>query len=246
MKALFSTLPRVCYSLLFIIVMCWIFHVEGGLGFVEDNLFGWHAFLMVVAFPILLTEAMLVWDSSSPFANKRIAHLLLHIGTAIFGLLAMLAIVYYKHVGLSRIFPMFTLFSPHSWMGMLVCCCWLLQFFFGLASRVMSVSPRMKAASSRIHKFFGKAIYVTSLATCAMGFQDMQSSDLAGADLDQVSTMAYNPFSTAAQLACAGCFMLFFLGVSTFAVGEVNHLFRKGKQSAGDSAASLEELTPES
>ena len=71
--------------------------------------------------------------------------------------------------------------------------------------------------SHRWHVLWGKAIFITALATCALGFQDMQSSDLS-VDVDD---MAYQPFSVWANYACAAVLMLLVFGVAVLAVSDM-------------------------
>jgi len=99
-----------------------------------------------------------------------------------------------------------------------------------------SLSLDNKRTLAKIHVYLGKIIYVTGLATCALGLQDMQSSDLASStplmpgpidsySMDQTvivsgnSTMnltGYFPDSLEAQCSCAGTILLFLLGIATF------------------------------
>jgi len=83
--------------------------------------------------------------------------------------------------------------------------------------------------SGNIHSFLGKIVYATGLATCAMGFQDMQGSDLSSSmppmndtqmammNMTMGDDMGYSPTSTLAQSACACVLLITFCGIATFA-----------------------------
>jgi hypothetical protein len=94
----------------------------------------------------------------------------------------------------------------------------------------------MKQRLVDVHHFLGHCMYGLGLATCATGFQDMQSSDLAAADAavytvlngtleseypnghdDANGDTGYLPNSTLAQLSSAGAVLLVTLGIVTYA-----------------------------
>ena len=73
-------------------------------------------------------------------------------------------------------FPFYTLFSPHAWLGVAVLAAWLLQLLGGAVTSHLGqvLSPEAKRTVKRLHQFWGKCIFATGLATCALGLQDMQ------------------------------------------------------------------------
>jgi len=71
------------------------------------------------------------------------------------------------------------MYSPHSWVGVVFLGFWLSQFVAGMYSYTIStLEVEIKRTFSKYHKFLGKFVYGLGLVTCALGFQDMQSSDL--------------------------------------------------------------------
>lgn len=60
-----ALLARCASIVVFALVLRWVIHVEGGLGTSADgsNVFGWHALLFTLAFPVLMTEAILAFRS---------------------------------------------------------------------------------------------------------------------------------------------------------------------------------------
>lgn len=93
-------------------------------------------------------------------------------------------------------------------------------------------SEKSKEDWKGVHQFMGHCLFALALATCATGFQDMQSSDLAASYAggmmgpnatmtmyqgDDVAPDGYSYKSVNSQLAAAASVMLIALGVSTFA-----------------------------
>lgn len=70
------------------------------------------------------------------------------------------------------------MYSPHSWCAICFLGLWGLQLAGGLY--IHTYNPASYPKLHKYHRFLGKAVYVVGLATCALGFQDMQASDLAG------------------------------------------------------------------
>ena len=224
--------PRACWLVLLVVVLVWDEQVEGAFGREAGNLFSWHALCMTLAGPVFMSEAILLFTSpvippawlaqcagTARQTAVQCAHVALHTLTLLLSILGMVAIAYYKsESGQSDTFPFFTLYSPHSWLGVAVMVLWVLQFVAKMASHTVlaTASETSKFVWKRLHVFFGHAIYIGMLTTCALGLQDMQSSDLAGAGYAQDSMFA--------QLACAGVVMLMFLGVAVYLVPELKQM----------------------
>ena len=271
-------LPRMAYGALLGVTVVWIMQAEGGLGFTEASLFGWHALFMVLAFPVCMTEAILTFKT--PLLSLRLCcwwfdkrwyrymHGSWHILTCLFVTFAIVAITQYKHEappvmvndddasisdndsnnnnsadsdvngtmvfvsGYNKVFPMFKLFSPHAWLGLTTLVLWLLVAVVRyLQSYVFPKYPNFFTDQTRknihrMHVFCGRTVYFTALACCAMGFQDMQSSDLAGVVLVQPATISYSPFGTFAQLACAGALLCMFVGVCVYLSSEIHEMVK--------------------
>jgi len=234
------------FAVIFLIVLiAWIFTAEGGLGFDESSVFGWHALCMGI-FVAFFTQGSVLWYTSpiryfSFFDDKNKGiHVALHSFGAIIAMLGIVSIVYYKSLSPQPIvFPFYSVYSPHSWLGIAMLVMWGIQFLLAIVSQFVTM---LKTRVSKVHKFCGKIIFVTGLATCALGFQDMQSSDLASSTPvipGIISTLSMNgqsvvvlagnitmnvtgyfPNSLEAQYSCACTILLLFLGIATFAVLE--------------------------
>ena len=231
----FVALPRMAWVTLLVLTLLWVVQVEGSLGFNLDSTFGWHAFFMVLA-TICVGESILAVSASSsssgasgwPSGNKVVVgrwrlgvikHVALHAATVVLSILALVAIGYYKKLNVAAAgasFPFWTLFSPHSWLGIVLVIMWVVQVAVrAVHSRVLSAAA--KVVSHRTHVFLGKAVFVTALATCALGFQDMQGSDLS-VDVDD---MAYQPLSVWANYACAAVVMLLVFGLAVLGISDM-------------------------
>jgi len=237
-------IPRAFAVKFFVILGIWIFQAEGGLGFVESSLFGWHALLMALFVVCFTQEAVLSYSApifKGPGIHERtIAEKWFHVGCHVLGIvcamLGIVAIVYYKNLSPQPIvFPFFAVYSPHSWMGIVVLILWSLQMTAGIYTFIYQ-SPSNKIMLANTHKFLGKVIYGAGLATCALGLQDMQSSDLAsstppipgtfdtlgmGQVVARVGNMTVNitgyyPNSPEAQYSSACTILLLFIGMATF------------------------------
>lgn len=212
------------------LVLTWVLQVEGGLGFANDgsNTFGWHALLFTIAFPVLMTELLLAFRTPSPtdklMRNSKtrsrcalVWHLSLVAAVLVLASLAITAIVYYKRDSTAAsstpdmvMYPMFTLYSTHSWMGLFTLALLFIQFFLGLSkSLIMRQGSELRNVAGAVHSFLGKATWVAGLATCASGLQDMQGSDLA--------SISYGPYSVDSLLAPSLALVLMLQALLVFA-----------------------------
>lgn len=209
-----AVMPRAFAVLFMVLLFVWIYRAEGGLGFVESNLFGFHALLMSLFVVVFMQEALLAW--SVPVFNskshKKAYHVFCHIAGLICAVLGLVAIVKYKRLASTpTVFPFFTCYSPHSWMAIVFLSLWGIQIMSKLGLTIPLA----------YHRFLGNCIFAVGLAVCAMGLQDMQSSDLATSTppMENMAGMqmnGYYPDSLQARLASAGSIVLVFLGITTF------------------------------
>jgi len=253
LQFLLYILPRFASVIYFIILFLWIYRAEGGFGFTEASVFGWHALLMSIFVVFFTQEAILSYYASllsCPCFEKKTSrttnqysHIGYHTIGIVFAMIGITAIVYYKNLSPQPVtFPFFATFSPHSWVGIAVLILWALQVVVGIYVFVKrDLSPKSRIQLSKLHKFLGKAIYIAGLATCALGLQDMQSSDLAASttpipgvsdtqSMYQIESITignstfnisgYFPYSPEAQFSCAASILLLVIGMVTFAVLE--------------------------
>jgi len=244
-------IPRVLSIIFVIVLIVWLTQVEGGIGFHESNLFGFHGLFMGLFVVVFLQEAILSFTSPlilGPFRDGHnstavvVYHLICHFLGIVCAALGIVAIVRYKELAPQpATFPMFTCFSPHSWLGIALFSLWGIQLIDGIF--VFFMNRESQVTLTKIHRFLGKLIYGVGLAVCALGFQDMQSSDLASSTApmagdamndmpmgnDMPSMMytvngslmnmtGYFPHSMYAQYASGASVILLFLGIAVFGV----------------------------
>ena len=120
----------------------------------------------------------------------------------------------------STIFPNFTLFSVHSWIGVATLILMMFQLITGLVRKYYITYDNIcldntyvdtnssKNKHSHYHKILGNSVYICGLATCALGLGSMQSSDLASA--------GYDPYSYYSLISAGAAFVLIPLGICVF------------------------------
>jgi len=248
------SISRILIIVFLSVLLVWIIQVEGGLGFTEGSVFGFHALFMSLFVVLFTQEAILAFSSpllGGPYRNRNFCtpslikdfyyHLACHILGLVSLVLGIVAIVYYKKLSPQPpVFPFFSVYSPHSWLGIAMLGLWGIQILAGIYTHLFA-KPEEKLILVKVHQFLGKVIYVTGLATCALGLQDMQSSDLAsssspmnmagsddmsmGNNMDMLmgngtwmNMTGYFPHSMYAQYSSGCTILLFFLGVTVFSI----------------------------
>ena len=157
-----------------------------------------------------------------------------HWGSLTCIILGLIAIVDYKawsdQAVVGVVYPNYVMYSPHSWLGVCTVALFGIQILYSLVifyfMKWSEGTEETKRQYIEVHHFMGHAMFALGLATCATGFQSMQSSDLAMADMpilmntsyvpEPDSMEGYGPQSVEAQLASAGSILLFALGFATF------------------------------
>jgi len=194
---------------------------------------------------LFLQESILCWTVPIPILTSRKARVVFHVVcnalALVFSVFGVVAIAYYKQLSPTpQAFPFYTAYSPHSWVGIVFLSLLAIQSIMKLTGE--NYAPLLLAKAH--HRFLGHAIYITGLACCAMGFEDMQCSDLAGSSppsmdamsnsmnmgsmpgmnmsamdmssMDNGTMVGYLPNSEMAQIAAAASVMLVFQGLATF------------------------------
>jgi hypothetical protein len=223
-----AILPRLNAVVFFIILFLWIFEAEDGLGFRFVSTFGWHA-LMMALFVVVFTQESVMAFTMYPWLSKRgwakPFHVLLHIIGIICCIIGLVAIVRFKALSPRPVdFPFYTLYTPHSWLGILFLSFWVIQLMMGVGMQVASLT--VKQEIRKYHKFLGRVVYILGLVVCGMGVADMQSADLAGSVPPYVSTtnftkpelgnMGYYPNSLLANYSGAMCMLLVFQAILVY------------------------------
>jgi len=239
--------PRVLTVMFFAVLFVWIYQAEGGFGFDEATLFGWHALLMALFVVLFTQESVLAYTAplflgpiSKPHRSVvgKWFHVICHVLGIISAMLGITAIVYYKNLSPQPpAFPFYAVYSPHSWLGITVLILWGIQLVAGLYVHLYQPQHN-RYLLVKMHRFFGCVVYIAGLATCALGLQDMQSSDLASStppipgnydtmsmggqtfifyNNQTINVTGYYPDSPEAQYSSACTILLLFLGITTIA-----------------------------
>jgi len=222
--------PRLIGFIFIIILFLWIYQAEGGIGGNVSIMFGWYALLLALFIVVFSQEAVMAYSAPllGPFTKNdkllKYFHVTCHVLGIICAFGGLVGIVYYKKLAPGPvIFPFFTLYSPHSWLGVALLSLWTIQMTAGIYIQgLVKLTPDNKHTFAKYHGFLGKCIYALGLAVCAMGLQDMQSSDLASSTApylvtDPAEMAGYLPNSKLAQYASGGCLLLLLSGMATFA-----------------------------
>jgi hypothetical protein len=91
--------------------------------------FNWHPLLMMTAFGLTLSQALLAFRLCDlPWRTRKIVHVALHVGSIVFMSLGLAAIVRFK-----RVMGETQFFSVHSWVGISTFSAYVLQFTLGAA-----------------------------------------------------------------------------------------------------------------
>ena len=230
--------PRAVTIAFFAILMMWIYRAEGGMGLHFTSVFGLHAFFMSLFVLVFMQEGLLVFSAplSKPCARFLPVWLVrksrsgtFHAITQLLGMLfclgGVLTCYFYKWWSPQPVsFPFYSLYSCHAWVG--VSCMALVVLQFGIGIYTHTQTGLTPLVYMRYHRILGRAVYVLALATMAMGFQDMQSSDLAGSappwtnttgfTQDEIDGMGYFPDSALSRYSAFACVLLIVQSFATF------------------------------
>jgi len=224
------SIPRLVTLIFFALLLAWIYMAEGGIGTTFLTVFGLHALLMAMFVLIFLQESVLTLavpllepcargnPNFQRCAKSRSYLVVLNVCGMLCWIGGIVAIVSYKRLSPQPVdFPFYTMYSPHSWLAVCVIICWFAKFITNVF---------LSAATVKWYRFWSRAVYGMALATCALGLQDMQSSDLAGSTPPYVSTanftqdmiddMGYYPGSGLARQSSFAVILLFVQAVATF------------------------------
>lgn len=219
-----------------VILLVWILESQGGLSFDGSSAFGFHALLMSLLVVVFMQEAILIFKVPLLPLGRRfqtMAHISCHFMSLVCAVSGMVAIVYYKQLAPQKngvgnqYFPYFTLYSGHSWLGIM---------FMGLYA--LQALLRLVTKNRDVHDFLGSVLYALGLAVCALGLQGMQSSDLGtvhdheekmvnttendpmGQNVGIVlnHSIAASPTSSYSQYSAAMVILLAFNGLAVFTV----------------------------
>lgn len=185
---------------------------------------------MTLGFAVFLTEAVLIYSAPLPalllvrrqpqyVAVAKLTHVFFHFLTLVCIILGLVAAIKRKRESpRPLIFPNFTLFSPHSWMGISALCLWALQVAMVFVGRLLPLSRL--SVFSQVHRTLGRVVYAVGLFTCASGLQEKQTNDIL---ID-----SYGVYSKDSLLSPAANLVLVVLLLSVFFAWEFRPIFPTG------------------
>lgn len=164
-----------------ICVAIWVLAYLGGLGFAPKPgpdgsndtgiIFNYHPLLMVLAFPILMGEALLSFrQPPAPLQRpaRKSMHWILHTGAIVAMLVGVLAA--YKSHSLKRPTPIPNLYSVHSYLGIMTVVAACGQYVAGFVAFLKpSLSLPKRRALMPLHQLLGRVVFVLGLCTAAVG-----------------------------------------------------------------------------
>ncbi|KRZ37984.1 putative cytochrome b561, partial [Trichinella pseudospiralis] len=132
--------------------------------------FTFHPLFMALGLQFLFGEAILIFRMF-PFANKKllkIGHSILHASAMV--LFAFALIAAFRSHSTAAIPDLYTF---HSWIGIALVACYVLQFLFGLVIFFLPViGESIRKTYLSIHKVAGIVMFIVSSATCLTGITE--------------------------------------------------------------------------
>jgi len=166
-------LPRIASWGSLAMVLYWIMSMQGKLAVQQSSVLAYHALGAGIFAIITNQEAVLSY--TVPFISAccytKSAKTYFHIGTQFIGLTSLtggLVAIFYQPTSTTANWFETNMYSPHSWMGAATVLLWLSQIIMGMYA----------STDSALHSFIGKTVYALGLATCALGFQERQTTEL--------------------------------------------------------------------
>jgi len=153
------------------ILIYWILSTEGGLpvnlsGAVSYHILGMGLFALLTNQEAVMQSNLSLFQCLHSDTKIRIRFLTQLTGGLLAG--AGLAAVYYPSSTTGLSWFQNHLYSPHAWMGVATLASWLTQSVTGLIIR----------SESHLYSVLCKTTYGLGLATCMLGFQERQTTDL--------------------------------------------------------------------
>lgn len=132
--------------------------------------FNWHPVLMILGMVYFLGNSMVIYRVFST-GNKlalKIAHTVLHGGSMLFIILALVAVFEFHN---QNNIP--NMYSLHSWVGMATVVLFFLQFVAGFLAYLLPMCPQeYRAAMMPMHRFMGSLIFILVVVTVITGINE--------------------------------------------------------------------------
>ena len=149
-----------------ILLAVWLTHYRAGFGLDSERRFNLHPLIMVLAVPLLLSNAVLAWRSwPLPHKWRKFVHVSLNsaaLGLVGFGLFCAFTSLSPPHV-----------YTPHSWIGLAFALLLVTQALLGLVYLGPRRESDIKAALLPTHAWLGVTAWVLGMATVLAGVQNL-------------------------------------------------------------------------
>lgn len=142
------------------------------------QLFNWHPVLMVVAFPIIMSEGLLAYRSVYTKNLRRAQQKTVHVtmNAVALGLAALGVVVAWKSHSLKKPVPTPNLYSIHSWLGLFTLGLAACQAALGVVVYLFPrASAQGRASFYQYHAAIGGSTFVLAIATMLVGIQEKSS-----------------------------------------------------------------------
>ena len=188
----------------------------GGLSWEKEEtkpVLNWHPLMMITAFLFMTISSL----SFRHRLNRRLAKLL-HVSAwtiaAICGTVGLVA-VFRSHNNAKP--PKANLYSLHSWIGVLMCTLFFIQFVSGFITFAVSglVPEAFKNNVLIVHNFIGPVVYIGVLVTILTGIQEKERCKYDVSSPDTMPFQNYNKIPEVCRMSHQISLLLLFAGVST-------------------------------
>lgn len=184
-SAVVTWVPRVLYLTTAIVVARWCMVSLGGIHFFTaemtkggdrstTKLFNSHPLLMVLAYVVCMSEAIMAYKAPPSTAlvrsHRKLLHAAMHSLSAIFVSMGLYSAFQSHNLAVP---PIPNMYSLHSYLGLFTAVTTLAQYAVSMAVFYYPGFPyRMRALILPIHKWLGLVVYVMGIATINVGIQE--------------------------------------------------------------------------
>ncbi|OCT62268.1 transmembrane ascorbate-dependent reductase CYB561 isoform X1 [Xenopus laevis] len=153
----------------------WLAQYRGGFSWSGPLQFNVHPLCMVLGMVFLCGEALLVYRvfRHETKRSTKILHGVLHIMALVISLVGIIAVFQYHQ---ANGYP--DMYSLHSWCGIVTFTLYILQWIIGFSLFfIPGVAFTYRSQFKPLHEFFGRALFLSSIATSLLGLTEKMFSE---------------------------------------------------------------------
>mmetsp|Transcript_10299 Transcript_10299/g.31000 ORF Transcript_10299/g.31000 Transcript_10299/m.31000 type:complete len:263 (-) Transcript_10299:1606-2394(-) len=142
------------------------------------QLFNWHPLCMVIAFPVLMAEALLAYRAPYTAELQKTRQKTIHVAMHLLAvaIAAGGVVAAWKSHSLKRPIPTDNLYSLHSWLGLSTLGLAAVQAGMGVVVYLVPrLAPARRAAFYQYHAALGGATFTLAITTMLAGLQEKMS-----------------------------------------------------------------------